>query len=94
MSDPDWHWSGQAQRKTEVPAKQLALRCGLGANYLQVDLGSRFTYEKIGHYIDQHSHHKAADYVRGLIESDCSPEAHCRMATPSGAKLARGVDAG
>jgi hypothetical protein len=82
LSDSDWHWSGQAQRKTEVLAKQLAPRFGLGANYLQVYLGSRFSYEQIGHYIDRHGYDKAADYVRGLIESDRSPEALCRMAAP------------
>jgi hypothetical protein len=65
-----------------VLAKQLAPRFGLGANYLQVYLGSRFSYEQIGHYIDRHGYDKAADYVRGLIESDRSPEALCRMAAP------------
>lgn len=82
LSDSDWHWSGQAQRKTEVLAKQLAPRFGLGANYLQVYLGSRFSYEQIGHYIDQRGYDKAADYVCGLIESDYCPEAQCRMAAP------------
>jgi hypothetical protein len=82
LSDSDWHWSGQAQRKTEVLAKQLAPRFGLGANYLQVYLGSRFSYEQIGHYIDRHGYDKAADYVRGWIESDRSPEALCRVVAP------------
>jgi hypothetical protein len=82
LSDSDWHWSGQAQRKTGELAKQLAPRFGLGANYLQIYLGSRFSYEQIGHYIDQHGYDKAADYVCGLIESGCSPEMQCRTATP------------
>lgn len=74
LSDSDWHWSGQAQRKTEVLAKRLAPRFGLGTSYLQVYLGSRFTYEQIGHYIDEHGYEKAADFVCGLIESGHSPE--------------------
>jgi hypothetical protein len=82
LSDSDWHWSGQAQRKTEVLAKQLVPRFGLGANYLQIYLGSRFSYEQIGHYIDQHGYDKAADYVCGLIESGCSPDGRRFTAAP------------
>jgi hypothetical protein len=72
LSDSDWHWSGQAQRKTEVLAKQFAPVFGLSANYLQVYLGSRFTYERIGHYIDEYGYEKAADFFRRLIDSNCS----------------------
>jgi hypothetical protein len=70
LSDSDWHWSGQAQRKTEVLAKQLAPRYELSPEYLQLYLGSRFTYERVGDYIDKNGYAKAADIVSGLIGSN------------------------
>jgi hypothetical protein len=69
LSDSDWHWSGQAQRKTGVLANQLAARFALNPAYLQVYLGSRFTYEQVGHYVDQHGYEKAAEIVCELIET-------------------------
>jgi len=69
LSDSDWHWSGQAQRKTEVLARQLAPRFAVTPAHLTVYLGSRFTYEQVGHYVDQHGYEKAAGIVCDLIES-------------------------
>jgi hypothetical protein len=74
LSDSDWHWSGQAQRKTEVLAKQLASRFAVNPAYLQVYLGSKFTYEQIGHYVDKHGYEKAVNIVCGMIESGHSAD--------------------
>jgi hypothetical protein len=70
LSDSNRHWSGQAQHKTEVLANRLAPLFRLNPNYLHIYLGSRFTYEQIGHYIDEHGYEKAADFIRRSIASD------------------------
>ncbi len=74
LSDSDWHWSGQAQRKTEVLAKQLASRFAVNPRYLQVYLDSKFTYEQIGHYVDKHGYDKTVNVVYGVIVSGHSAD--------------------
>ncbi|MGA2961699.1 MAG: hypothetical protein ABSD96_08505 [Candidatus Korobacteraceae bacterium] len=52
------------------------------ANRTNQAKGSRFSYEQIGHYIDQHGYDEAADYVCGLIESGCSHDERSFTAAP------------
>jgi len=53
LADTDWHWSGQAQLKTGRLAEKLALGDIKKANYLMCYLGSRFSYEEVGHFIEK-----------------------------------------
>ena len=67
LSDSDWHWSGQVQRKTGLLAERMARDAGLSRNRLMVYLGSRFSYENVGDYIEKHGYDKAAEYFTALI---------------------------
>lgn len=67
LSDSDWHWSGQAQDKTANLALKIAETTGLAANSVRVYLGSRFTYEQVGHYIEQNGYGAAATHYMELI---------------------------
>jgi len=67
LSDSDWHWSGQAQRKTGLLAERMASETGMAPNMIKVYLGSRFTYELVGDYIEKHGYAAAAEHFGRLI---------------------------
>lgn len=67
LADSDWHWSGQAQRKTGILAGQMAEECGAAPGHLKVYLGSRFTYEKVGWCIEQHGYARAKEEYAAII---------------------------
>ena len=62
LSDSDWHWSGHAQRKTGILAQQMTFGTEMSPNNLKVYLGSQFSYERVGRYIEVHGYDNAADY--------------------------------
>ena len=62
LSDSDWHWSGQAQRKTGLLSERLAAKTGVSPNSLKIWLGSVFSYEQVGSYIEQHGYELAAEH--------------------------------
>lgn len=70
LSDSDWHWSGQAQRKAGLLAGQMAERLRLNKNFLKVYLGSRFTFEKVGHMIERHGYERAAALLEAEIKKE------------------------
>lgn len=67
LSDSDWHWSGRAQRKAGILAEQMAGKFEVGANFLKLYLGSRFTFEKVGHMIEQCGYEQAAKDLETFI---------------------------
>lgn len=67
LSDSDWHWSGQAQRKTGILAEQMAVRYNTSPGHMRVYLGSCFTFELVGDYIQQHGYQQAIEYFSQLI---------------------------
>lgn len=67
LSDSDWHWSGQAQRKTGILAETMANGFDVSAGYMKVYLGSRFTYEVVGARIEDRGYEQAREYFSLLI---------------------------
>lgn len=74
LSDSDWFWSGRAQTKAAGLAHQIALRLDPDnkqlSGYLKLYLGSRFTFEAVGDFIEKSGSDKAADYYTRQILSD------------------------
>lgn len=67
LADSDWHWSGQAQRKSHFLAKIMAKKLQADPKYLALYLGSRFTFEKIGSIIEADGYEQAAGKVEAMI---------------------------
>lgn len=67
LSDSDWHWSGQAQRKTGLLAERIEQAASIPAKQVKLYLGSRYSYEKVGKFIEQHGYDGAADYYLELL---------------------------
>ena len=67
LADTDWHWSGQAQAKTGVLAEKMAAGNKKMANYLKLYLGSRFTYEQVGRFIEMNGYPAAAIHFPSLL---------------------------
>lgn len=67
LADSDWHWSGQAQRKTGLLAERIEQTVGISANKVKVYLGSRYSYEKVGKDIEQHGYDGAIAYYLRLL---------------------------
>lgn len=69
LSDSDWFWSGRAQVKAAILAEQLAAAPGELANYLKVVLGSRFTYEYVGHYVERYGFAIAVPFFEAQLNA-------------------------
>lgn len=67
LADSDWHWSGQAQRKTGLLAEQMAPEYKISPGHMKVYLGSCFTFEKVGSYIEKHGYEQAEEYFGTMI---------------------------
>jgi len=74
LADSDWHWSGQAQRKTGVLAEQMAADCGTSPGHMKIYLGSRFTYEKVGWCIEQYGYEQAKEQFAAMIGAQAGGE--------------------
>lgn len=67
LADTDWHWSGQAQVKTGLLAEKIAVGNAKTTNYLKLYLGSRFTYEHIGRFIEMNGYPAAVTHFSTLL---------------------------
>lgn len=67
LSDSDWFWSGRAQTKTGILADKIAEIYDLNANYVKLYLGSRFTFEKVGSFIDKNGYQIACKHYASMI---------------------------
>ena len=68
LSDSDWHWSGQAQRKTGILAEMMAKQSEVGAPMLKLYLGSRFSFETVGAHIEKHGYDNAQKFFSRALE--------------------------
>ncbi len=72
LADSDWHWSGQAQAKAGLVAEKIAAGPGQIANYLQVVLGSCFSYEAVGHYVERFGVDAAVEHYQTKLHAVCT----------------------
>lgn len=68
LSDSDWPWSGRAQQRAREVAAALSPRFEVTTGYMNLYLGSRFSFEHIDSLLRTKGHDGTVDHLSTLLE--------------------------
>lgn len=70
LADSDWSWSGRAQQRSRELAVRMAPDCEVPVGYMQVYLGSRFSFEGIDALLLSKGQDGAMAHIASVMEKD------------------------